>query len=448
MVLAAEPLQETTNELLTLREYQRIGRDFLIDKKRAFLTDWPGLGKTLQAAEATVEFPAIVSAPAYLTEQWYNFLVKQYPNKRVIMATGATMHRFERQKMLNKRADWYVVNHQMFRGWFTIPECKTVIFDECHHLRNRTALQSKGAAKYAANMDRRVYMLSATPMWKDTDDIWMQLHIVQPQIFTSYRDFVDYFMLVDETAYGPKVLGLKRQTKKELEAMLSVLMLGRSYKDVGRQLPDTIETEIIVDFPKPIQEKYDELRKKYRVQFNEDETLILSSYLQVLRLLRLFTNFKDKQEAALSRIEDVDKPTLVFTWYIDTAEDISKLIAQRFGKDNVYCLTGHIDPQERHKLAHEAQRKGKHIVATLSSLGEGINLYQYRHVLFYEEDWPPGRNYQGLSRVVRDRNDDGHNTEPVLVSYVHVNRSVDVAIHKSSKKRSSNIKQVMQDILL
>lgn len=446
--MIAEPLTLDKELQIQLRDYQKVGRDFLIEKRRAFLTDDAGLGKTLQAAEAAVEFPALVSAPAYLTDQWYNFLKNQYPDKKVVIATGATMHRFERQQKLKKKADWYVVNHQMFRGWFEFPDCRTVIFDECHHLRNRTALQSRGAAKYASDMDRYVYMLSASPMWKDTDDIWMQLHILQPQIFTSYRDFVDYFMLVDDTAYGPKVLGLKRQTKRELESMLSVLMLGRSYKDVGRQLPPTIETEIAVEFPKPIRDKYEELRRKYRIQLEEDETLILSNYLQVMRLLRLFTNFKDKQEAAINRIEDVDKPTLVYTWYKDTASDISKLMQQRFGKDNVYCLTGDIPPQERHRLAHEAQRKGKHIVATLSALGEGINLYHYRHVLFYEEDWPPGRNYQALRRVLRDRNDDGQDIEPVLVSYVHIARSIDTAIHKISQKRSSNIKQVMQEILL
>lgn len=432
---------------LQLRDYQIIGRDFLREKKRAFLTDWPGLGKTLQAAEAS-ELPALVSAPAYLTQQWHDFLTEQYPHLKVAMATGATMHRFERQKKLKEKADWYVTNHQMFRGWFEFPDCKTVIFDESHHLRNRTAFQSKGAARYAADMERRVYMLSATPMWKDTDDIWMQLHILQPQIFSSYRNFVDYFMLVDDTAYGPKVLGLKRQTKKELEALLSVLMLGRSYKDVGRQLPPTIETYINVDFPKELQDKYNELRRKYRLELDEDSTLILSYYMQVLRLLRLFTNFGHKQEAAISRIEDVDKPTLTFTWYIETAEELTKLMQKKFGKDQVVFLSGALPAQERHALARKAQAKGQHIVATMSSLGEGINLQKYRHVMFYEEDWPPGRNYQALSRVVRDRNDDGQDTEPVLVSYVHVTNSVDVAIHKSSKKRSSNIKDVMKDILL
>lgn len=408
---------------------------------------------TLQAAEAAIYaggLPCIVTAPSYLTEQWYSFLCKQYPHLKVRMATGATMHRFDRQARLKSKADIYVVNHDMWRkgNGIQFPDAKTIIVDECHHFRNRTAMRSKGLAEYAADMSKKIYMLSATPMWKDTDDIWMQLHILQPEIFTSYRDFIDTFCIVDDTQYGPKVLGIKRTMRKELESLLSILMFGRSYKDVGRVLPTTIETYVTVEFPKPLREHYERLRKQYRVEIDEDQDLILSYYLQVLRLLRMLTNFGGKQEAAIERISDVDKPTLSFVWYKDTAYELGELMKKRFGKDNVYVLTGDIPAQERQRLAHKAQTERKHIIATESSLGEGVNLYEYRHVLFYEEDWPPGRNYQALSRVVRDRNDDGADQEPVLVSYVHVTKTVDEVVHRSSKRRSSNIKEVMKEILL
>jgi hypothetical protein len=54
-------------------------------------------------------------------------------------------------------------------------------------------------------------------------------------------------MIVDDTAYGPKILGVKRQVRKELEALLSIVKFGRTYKEVGRSLPNVIHNQIDLD---------------------------------------------------------------------------------------------------------------------------------------------------------------------------------------------------------
>lgn len=432
--------EEEENKPLELRPYQEIGCDWLCDKKRAFLTDYPGLGKTLQASEAAVR-PVLVTAPSYLTEQWSEHLHRQYPNDRIVLATG-TIDRFKRQKRLNRRADWYIVNHEMMRS-FTMPEVKTVIVDECHHFRNRNALKTKGLAKYTQDEGLRVYMLSASPMWKGPEDIWAQLNILQPDLFRSYHEFIDTFMITDNTPWGQKVLGVKKSNRKILDGMLSILKFGRTYADVGRTLPESIKTSIKVDMPPRLYEKYEEMRDFYRLELEEEgEIEIFSSYIAVLHSLRAFTNFPDKQEALVSRLEDVGKPALIFVWYKDTADSIHKLIK------NSVMLTGDMSPAERLEQANKAQHSGKTIVATLSSLGEGVNLQKYRHVIFYETDWTPGRNFQALSRVVRDRNDSGLDTEPVLVDYIYVSKTVDQVIYKMAQCREASIKDVMREVLL
>lgn len=431
---------------LQLRPYQVEGRDWLLSKKRAFLTDKAGLGKTLQAAEAA-ERPVLIVAPTYLTKQWYDFIRSQYPTDSVTIATGA-LHRFDRQARLHRKRDWYIVNHQMMRpGEFKFPHIKTVIVDESHHFRNRNALQSIGLSKLCSDMDLRIYMLTASPMWKNTDDLWMQLHIIQPEIFSSYNDFVDYFMIVDDTQWGPKVLGIKRQTRRELEQMLSILMLGRDYKDVGRYLPSSIKNEIRVNFPPDLKKSYDELRRKYRLEIEESETLIFGYYIEVLHVLRALTNFAGKQDALIDRLEDVGKPALIYVYYKEVARELSKRIAKKTDR-KVHCLTGDVSPAERLATANMAARKGDTIVATQHSMSEGTNLQAYRHVIFYESDWAPGRNYQAMSRAVRDRNDNGSDREPVLVDYIMVAGSADEVIYGASNQREVSITEVMKAILV
>lgn len=149
------------------REYQRFGTEFLKAIRRAFLTDDPGLGKTRQAIDA-VELPAQVTCPLYLTGQWEESILRAHPDAVIARADGS---RKQREVIVSKEADWYIMNYAMLKS-YDMPNVKTYINDESHHLRNRRALHSQSAA-IIQNEDHtaRIYHLTATPFWKTVDDI-------------------------------------------------------------------------------------------------------------------------------------------------------------------------------------------------------------------------------------------------------------------------------------
>src|SRR5690349_10606425 len=255
------------SQMLTPRDYQITGIEWLRQVRRGLLTDHPGLGKTLMSAEAA-ETPCLVTAPKHLLAQWADFLKEQYPNAVVSMADGA---RKSRDKALDVKADWWVINHAMLRSYDMPTDIKTIIVDESHHFRNRNAEQSR-ALKALANRDKnvRVYMLSASPMWKSLDDIWMQLHILYPQVFTSYHRFVEMFFVTVDNPYTTKVVAVKKKMKKVLEDTLSPIKMGRSYKDVGRMLPDRIDNVVKVELEKEVREFYNKILEDCRFQYQED----------------------------------------------------------------------------------------------------------------------------------------------------------------------------------
>lgn len=437
------------------RDYQLYGRDWLLEKKRAMLTDQAGLGKTLTAALAAADqLPCLVVCPKYLVDQWGDFLTAQFPNSVVSVAKGS---RRSRTAALRRRADWYVMNTAMLRTYVLPPSLvdriETIIYDEFHHLRNRKSLQSRAAFELSKDPTLNIFGLTATPMWKQVDDIWMQLHILQPRIFTSYNDFIDYFCVVDRSSpYGTKVLGLRKRMRSELDLVLKLVCLGRTYSDVGRQLPRTIESVLRVEFPEELRKKYTEVQTLFRLEAESatesgDRTFIPLSAASMMHTLRQITAFPGKIEAVASLLDDLDKPAVVFTWYRDHAH----LVAQSL--PNSVCITGEMPADERHRLALKAQSTKQTIVATLSSLSEGINLQQYRVVVFFEQNWPPGSNYQALSRVVRDRNEDSagqldsSNDDPVLVYHAQVPRTIDEVIYRVAKRREASISDVMSEIL-
>jgi len=425
---------------LTLRPYQEEMRKFLWETRRAFNTDWPGLGKTLES-DAAVELPCIVVCRTFLTGQWANFLRAQHPDLVVSEASGT---RKQRNEALDVVADYYVVNYEMLPTYAMPTNFKTVIFDESHHLRNRKAAKSRAAAKLVENPAIRVYMLTATPMWRELDDIWMQLHILYPKIFTSYNDFVDMFFITENTPYGTKILGTKKAMKKELDSILSPIKFGRSYDDVGRFLPSVIENIVNLQLNKAQKELYKKLKTDYKLKFGDgdDETQMIFNGAGLLHVLRQVTMGAGKVEAVLGIIEDVNAPHVVGTWYRDHAEMIHKELK------NSVLITGDLAPDKRRKMAEEAERRKQHIVCTEASMCEGVNLSKYKHLIMVEEHWPPGANYQFISRVVRDRNDDGQDQEPVHITYIMVEKSVDTSIHSIAKRRSATMKDIVKEILL
>lgn len=427
---------------LQLRPYQEEGRDFLKHIRRGFLTDSPGLGKSVTASEAAERPVLIACGRKNLVYQWYEFLTEQYTDDKVILVDGT---RKQRNELLDQKADWYIINVHMLHSYALPTHINTFIVDESHHLRNRKANKSRAAAVLALkNPNLRVYMLTATPMWKELDDIWMQLHILYPRIFTSYNEFVRMFFVTDDGPYGKKILAVKKAMRKELEDILRPIKFGRTYKDVGRFLPPIIENYIHIRLPKTVKDMYEQVRTKYRLQYEDEENrkMLLFNPVGLLHTLRQITFGAGKVEAVVELIEDNKKPTVVGCWYRDHAAELQSKLP------NSILVHGGFNAKERYQRCMRAQNKGMHIVATIDSITEGINLSKYRQVVMVEEHYPPGSNFQFISRVARDRNDDGSDKEPVLVYYIHAERTIDKIVHSVAKRRSVNIKDLIVEALV
>jgi hypothetical protein len=435
---------------LVPRDYQSYGIHFLRANKRALLTDDAGLGKTLQASEAAT-LPALVVCPAYLIDQWHEYLTTQYPTHKVIAVYGQPDRRL---RLLNKaaRADWTIVGYPTLRIYLeNVPEVSTVIFDESHHLRNRTCGQSKAADNFVNPSKRsgrkpieNVFMLSATPMWKRVDDLWMQLHILQPEIFPSYERFLDLYCTVISNGFDRRVVRINKYMQRHLDEMLKIIKLGRTYTEVGRVLPPIINKFVRVDLPPKLRETYNTVRDNFLLEYGDgDEEFMILNHASVMHSLRQITGFSGKITAAVEAVNDTEPtkehPTIVFCWYRDTADSLYKA----FGSDRAVLITGGTD--YRFRRAHALTKPI--VVATIPALREGVNLSHGRNVVFFEEDWPPGSNYQALRRVQRDRNLDADTTiDPVIVTYIHVSNTLYTIIHKVSKQRTASMKELMKEI--
>lgn len=440
MVLGVAPSTQ-----LTPRPYQWDGIQWLKDTKRAMLTDVPGLGKTLQAALAAHN-PTLVVAPAYLIDQWADFIKQQFPDDSVSVADGP---RTQRQAAINKRADWTIVNVEMlgahktarynvkqqtdWRGHtieikepvyneYSFHKYRTVIFDESHHFRGHKTSRAKKAVRIARDAEY-VFLLTATPIVKEADDLFQQLQIIAPDEFTSYNSFLASYVDYYGTSWSRTYAGYKPRITR----MLAKYALGRTYENVGMYLPPLIEKTITVRPSDHNRKKYNEVKNLYR--FGDES---LTSAIETLNMLRYIT-FTEEKVDALHEILDYDKrPTIVFTWFRETATTLHAL----FGGD---LITGDMPPNKRKAVAQNSER----VFATIASLCEGVDLSHAKVIAFFEEDYTPGRMHQALSRAHRA----GANPDPVLCYYIHLRGTVDETVHKAVERRKSDVREILREAL-
>jgi len=423
-MIATEP---TISDKLILRPYQEDGIEFLTTKHRAMITDEPGLGKTLQASEAAKTSKTItVSCPTYLMDQWFDHIHSQYPEDSISLASG---QRYQRQHAINLPAKWKIINHQMLRlnnkgiPSYDVPPSETLIIDEMHHVRNRDASQSKGMLRYAKTCTS-VYGLTATPIVKDPDDMFMQLRILDPQTFTSYNDFVYHYCDVWQDGYGLKISGIRN--KHDWNQLLSQYVLGRTYPDVGMQLPPLIINKRRTSLTPEHRKMYDDIKNYYRC---EDPDLAFDNALSVMHALRTITSqCQEKRDLTAMLAEDLNSYCL-FTWYKPAAQ----YLADKLGAT---LLNGDIPPVERTQQARQSNK----IVATISSLSEGVDLSHIRNAVFFEEWYTYGVMHQALSRLQRFRPDGSE--EPVNVYYCHTTRTIDEGIHQVNQNRKATAHDV------
>lgn len=423
-----------------VRHYQYVGIDFLLKKKRAMLNDNPGLGKTFQATEAARIAIAsrplseaqrnrvLVVAPGYLVLQWQDFLTEQYPDDKVVALPPRSQPRDRMRAILSKH-DWLVVNKESLRKYpFLTENYYVLILDESHHFRNREAKQSLGALELANDIPY-VFELTATPIAKDADDLYMQYHILYPNIVSSYYQFINTYLWVERNGYGTQIGGVR--FKDKLKQLMTQFGMGRTYAEVQLELPKLGNKFEFVTLNDEELATYREIATYWR---NQEKTY--SNYLAAMQALRRVTACEAKFDAAVSLAEDLDGPGVFFTWYRDTARTLYNKLG---GDKHAVYIDGDVHQELRPALA----KGGKHVVATIAALSEGVDLSHANEVVFVEEHWTPASRVQALSRV-RRWNPNNEPDKRIIAHYIMVKGSIDEKVHGATEGRIDSINELME----
>lgn len=347
-VVSAEPSPR-------LLPYQARDVDRALRQRSLLLNYETGLGKTIVAIETlrcSVALPAIIIMPAAVKTHWVRALGNWWPQ-----AAGSPERSIETISRASEWDSWrssdgtglssaafdtiFVTSYEVaasapVRGW------NSITLDEAHYVKNHRAQRSKAIRLLLAGSPSAFRLaLTATPADKVLD-LFNQLDLLWPGRFGYFGKFRDRYMEMGLNGAGYREpTGLNPERIPELERRLDACLARATKAEWGHLLPP------------------------FQVRRLDATGSRLTAALEWLDTIR----------------EEGSERRCIITYRIQTAQDLhSKLPGSTL-------VHGDIEggPQAREKLITEAASRSRStLIATMKSVGIGIDLTAFDRVLVAE----------------------------------------------------------------
>jgi SWI/SNF-related matrix-associated actin-dependent regulator 1 of chromatin subfamily A len=166
-----------------LHPFQRAGVRYALERRRTFIADEQGLGKTVQAL-ATLEkddaFPAAVICPASMKLTWERESLHWAPQRSVAVLDGRTDATWDEDA---ERAEIVVLNYDILEAHaakLAGRGLRALVLDESHYVKNPRAGRTKAALELAGRLepDALRLALTGTPVLNRPDELVSQLRVL------------------------------------------------------------------------------------------------------------------------------------------------------------------------------------------------------------------------------------------------------------------------------
>jgi len=340
-----------------------------------------GLGKTAEAIRALQPTygQKLVICPAVVRQAWRDQLQKWASETPALRVTKGEPWAYD--------AKWVVSSYECLNADAIKTEWHAVVVDESHMVKNDKAARSilVHAITECASVDY-ILELTGTPIADSPEDLHNQLDILYPGRYGTIFQFKKRYCNAIPNPFatsGWTYEGLNPDHADELRDRLSRVSSRTTKKDVAHLLPPLTVTATRIP------------PATYLPQEQWGSSAAYEDWLGENADVRV----RAVREWAESALES-EKNILIFTHLRHTAALLSKALE----KDGlqVTVITGELDPEKRNPLIKKALDKPGVIVATIGSVGVGIDsLGNVPCAAFAELSYYPMEVLQAMSRVHR-----------------------------------------------
>ena len=360
---------------MKLYDYQQVGVDWLVPRRRAYLADAPGLGKTPQlvrAARAVGAEQPLVVCPAIARPLWARQWAR-WDGRAVAPVVWSYDELIRRD---------------------STPDHDLLILDEAQACRNTGAQRTRRALKLA-NQAKRVWLASGTPLPNGNPaELYPVLRAVWPDELrrlriVDYMGYLRFFTTFVPTQYGIKIVGQKNVPV--MTELLGRIMLRRTESE-EIDLPALRVDEFFLpaqSMPQEVEEAGEEAR-------GWGDDIPANAHLATARRLLGIEKALVVGDLIADELADgAYQQIVVGTYHLEVAEYLTRLLGG-------VCLTGQTSKGERERrIALFQAGKVRVLVAQIQTAGTAIDLWAAHEVALVEQSWAPDDNWQLIKRIHR-----------------------------------------------
>ena len=417
----------------TMRDYQLEGLNWLLKMHvcsiNGILADEMGLGKTLQTISLLSQLatmhkgklnPHIIIVPKSTLANWVKEFKYWCPSLDVFEFYGNQVEREQLRPKVPRTSTYDVLmtTYEIAMAEKTVlkgVKFEYLIIDEAHRIKNEKSVLSQVVRLFSCT---HRLLLTGTPLQNNLHELWALLNFLMPQIFSSAKNFDEWFDLSKESQdYQENLI-------KQLHRILRPFMLRRLKREVENKLPPKKELYVFLgmtDLQKDIYKKI--LTKNIDVVngFGE-KTQLMNTIMQLRKVCNhpyLFDGVEEGPpyldgdhliyncmkfkflDKLIPRIIEKGK-LLIFTQMtrlLDILEDFFNYRGYRFCR-----IDGSTQYMKREMQIEEFQRQDSGVnifILSTRAGGVGINLHSANTVIIFDSDWNPQVDIQAMDRAHR-----------------------------------------------
>ena len=407
---------EPHNINVQLFPYQKLGFNWLKNMYDigfgGVLADDMGLGKTLQTISLLNEiyqenrdFSALIIVPSSLLYNWKEEIIK-FTGISPTLIEGTAV---QRKEIISKKSRGFMITtYQALRN--DIEEYKSrdfdvVVLDEAQNIKTTTSQIKKAVMKINSKVN---FALTGTPVENNILELWSIFDFVIP----GYLDNLTKF----KKTYKEAIVNPNSSKIHNLREIIAPFLLRRTKKEVLTELPDKIESNMVVTLSNEQKQLYMSYIKKAKNEmkkFNENENNRMK-ILAILTKLRQICNsptlFKEDYKGEVAKLEvlrdlmpdiiENGHRLLIFSQFVGTLKEIEKEL-ENMGIEYFY-IDGSVKSKERVDICNKFNAGERQVVLiSLKAGGTGLNLVGADVVIHYDPWWNIAVENQASDRAYR-----------------------------------------------
>ena len=442
--------------LMQLRPYQIAGADRLAGelKLNGLLADEMGLGKSAQAlaalwARRKTAFPALIVCPGSLKYNWAKEASTWLPDVNIRILNGMCSR--NKYKCRNEY-ELTIINYDILadrgiegsvkyhKGWGSLlaeSGFQTVIFDECHKMKNAKAKRTASILQMVKGIKNRI-ALSGTPIESRPIEFFTTLQIVAPKLFPNYWTYGTRYCGGVSNDFGTKFTGASN-TQELNDILTENCMIRRRKSDVLTELPPKQRQVIPVQID---MKQYKEMENSL-VSFLQKSNGVMTSADQANVLAQIE---RCKQAAALGKMKQAQefiedylesgKKLVVFATHTFTLDALEKVFTGQTVR-----IDGKTPANKRQAAVDKFQTDPNCtlFLGNIKAAGVGLTLTAASDTLTLELGWTPGEHEQAEDRVHRI----GQQASSVMAYYMIAQDTIEQKIMELLDEKRKVLSQVL-----